>query len=91
VASSASPLLRSMYAQGRIQPLHYGDVAVGSVELSRDFHPVDRSGEPQPTLWLLGALTEGVRHFTHYIPSPKSRIRAFVDAEICARQMLDVA
>ena len=28
---------------------------------------------------MFGVLTEGVRHFTQYIPSPKSRIRAFDD------------
>lgn len=88
---SGSPLLQSLGRRGRLRPLHYGDTAVGSVDLSEDFHPVNDAGEAESRLWVLGALTEGVRYFTHYIPSPKSRIRAFVDAEVCAGQILGAA
>ena len=38
---------------------------------------------------MFGSLTEGIRYFTQYVPSPKSRVRAFVDAEACAEQILD--
>ena len=37
---------------------------------------------------MFGVLTEGVRHFTHYIPSPKSRIRAFEDLGACVAEIL---
>ena len=40
---------------------------------------------------MLGALTEGVRYFTAYIPSPKSRVRAFIDAQACVEQILALA
>ena len=39
----------------------------------------------------LAVLTEGYRHFNHYIPSPKSRIRAFEDLGACVAEMLSEA
>jgi hypothetical protein len=29
-----------------------------------------------------------VRYFTHYVPSPKSRLRAFLDAQRCVEEIL---
>jgi hypothetical protein len=29
-----------------------------------------------------------VRYFTHYVPSPKSRLRAFLDAQRCLEQIM---
>jgi hypothetical protein len=37
---------------------------------------------------MFGVLTEGVRHFTQYIPSPRSRIRAFEDVGACVAEVL---
>jgi len=89
IARSRSPLIRRLSSQGRIQPLRYGDVEVGSIALTNDSHPVGRRADIQDRLWVFGSLTEGVRYFTQYVPSPKSRVRAFVDAEACAEQILD--
>ena len=66
----------------------YGAVNVGSVDLTADAHPIDIDGRPQKRIWMFGVLTEGVRHFTHYIPSPKSRIRAFEDLGACVAEIL---
>ena len=66
-------MLNRLYAKGRLTQLHYGDTAVGSVAISEDFHPYDTEGRLQANLTLLGVLTEGVRYFTHYLPSPRSR------------------
>jgi hypothetical protein len=85
---SRSALLQNLYNSGRICQLHYGPVCVGSVDLSERLNPVSAEGEPQHRLFILGALTEGVRYFTAYIPSPKSRVRAFVDAQACVEQIL---
>lgn len=85
---SSSPLLTNLYQQGRLQQFKYGDTPVGSVALTRDFHPIDRDGRVQQHLSLLGALTEGVRYFTHYLPSPKSRLRVFLDAQRCVEELL---
>jgi uncharacterized NAD(P)/FAD-binding protein YdhS len=85
---SASPLLQNLYRNGRIRELAYGPVKVGSLDLSTDLNPVGQAGEPQRRLFILGALTEGVRYFTAYVPSPKSRVRAFVDAQACVERIL---
>jgi hypothetical protein len=81
-------LLRRLYAKGRLVQLSYGDTAVGSVAISEDFHPYDAEGRLQPHLSLLGVLTEGVRYFTHYLPSPRSRMRAVLDAQACVESVV---
>jgi uncharacterized NAD(P)/FAD-binding protein YdhS len=83
LARSSSPLLSRLYAEGRLAQMTYGDTTVGSVAVSQDFHPFDACGRVQPHLSVLGVLTEGTRYFTHYIPSPRSRIRAVLDAREC--------
>jgi hypothetical protein len=85
---SASPLLRNLVEQGRLTALHYGWRPVGSVGLSEAFHPYNRGGAEQRTLSLLGVITEGVRYFTHYLPSPNSRLRAVLDAQACVEGVL---
>ena len=88
LARSGSPLLNRLYAKGRLTQLSYGDTAVGSVAISEDFHPYDAEGRLQPNLSLLGVLTEGVRYFTHYLPSPRSRLRAVLDAQDCVEGVI---
>jgi hypothetical protein len=88
LARSESPLLTRLYSKGRLSQLSYGDTAVGSVAISEDFHPYDAEGRLQPHLSLLGVLTEGVRYFTHYLPSPRSRLRAVLDAQHCVESIL---
>jgi uncharacterized NAD(P)/FAD-binding protein YdhS len=88
LARSASPLLKHLYAKGRLTQLSYGDTAVGSVAISEDFHPYDAEGRLQPNVSLLGVLTEGVRYFTHYLPSPRSRMRAVLDAQECVEGVI---
>lgn len=85
---SSSQLLTNLYRRGRLQQLKYGDTPVGSVALSEDFHPFDSGGEEQRRLSVFGALTEGTRYFTHYLPSPKSRLRVFLDAQRCVEELL---
>jgi uncharacterized NAD(P)/FAD-binding protein YdhS len=88
ICRSSSSLLRRLWQDGRLQPLSYGDQDVGSVALTENFHPIDAWGEPARRLWVFGSLTEGVRYFTHYVPSPKSRLRAFIDAQHCVEEIL---
>ena len=89
LARSGSPLLNRLYAKGRLTQLSYGDTPVGSVAINEDFHPYDTEGRLQPNLSLLGVLTEGVRYFTHYLPSPRSRLRAVSDAQDCVEAVID--
>jgi hypothetical protein len=81
LAQSSSPLLSRLYAKGRLTQFSYGGTTVGSVSISESFHPFDGEGRIQTSLSLLGVLTEGVRYFTHYLPSPRSRLRAIYDAQ----------
>jgi uncharacterized NAD(P)/FAD-binding protein YdhS len=88
IADSASQLLARLYARGRVSQLRYREVAVGSVDLTPDSHPIDAEGRPQERISMFGVLTEGARHFTHYIPSPRSRMRAFEDVGACVEEIL---
>ena len=88
IDGSASQLLTRLYNQGRVSQFRYGAVTVGSVDLTPDSHPIDIDGRPQERIWMFGVLTEGFRHFNHYIPSPKSRIRAFEDLGACVAEIL---
>jgi uncharacterized NAD(P)/FAD-binding protein YdhS len=81
LARSSSPLLNRLFTKGRLTQFSYGDTSVGSVAISENFHPYDAEGRLQGSLSLLGVLTEGVRYFTHYLPSPRSRLRAVYDAQ----------
>jgi hypothetical protein len=91
IAGSASQLLTHLYNRGRVSQFRYGEVAVGSVDLTPDSHPIDVDGRPQPSISMFGVLTEGVRHFTQYIPSPRSRIRAFEDVGACVEEIVSGA
>ena len=84
VTGSASPLLTNLVRRGRVRPLTFQGTPAGSIDLTEDFHPLDDEGRPEANLWVFGVLSEGVRYFTLYIPSPKSRLRAFLDAQLCA-------
>jgi hypothetical protein len=88
LARSSSPLLSRLYLNGRLTQFSYGTTAVGSVAISQEFHPYDAEGRLQPNLSLLGVLTEGVRYFTHYLPSPRSRMRAVLDAQECVESIV---
>jgi len=88
IAGSASELLTQLYNRGRVSQFRYGEVAVGSVDLTADSHPIDIEGRPQTRISMFGVLTEGVRHFTAYIPSPRSRMRAVEDIGACVADIL---
>lgn len=82
-----SPLLESLRDAGRLRELRLDGEPAGSVDLTRDFHPVNALGHTEHRLWVFGPLTEGVRYYTGYLPSPKDQ-RASRDAAWCVEQML---
>jgi len=88
VERPAGPLIANLVARGRVRPLSFDQATAGSIDLTEDFHPLDKYGRPQRNLWVFGVITEGVRYFTLYVPSPKSRVRAFMDAEACVLEIL---
>jgi uncharacterized NAD(P)/FAD-binding protein YdhS len=79
LARTITPLLRNLRDGNRLRELRVDDVPVGSIELTADFHPVATDGAVQSTLSVFGPLTEGVRYYTGYLPSPKDP-RAHLDA-----------
>lgn len=85
---SESPLVSNLCRSGRLAPHRYGALEVGSVSITEDAHPRDRDGNVHRQLWLFGALTEGVRYFTHYVPSPTRGARAFDEIDSCVREIL---
>jgi homoserine O-succinyltransferase len=87
VGGSSSLLLTNLAGGARVRPMMIEGVSVGSIDLSTDFHPVTDQGN-EPRIWVFGAVTEGARYFNLYLPSPKSRVRAFVDAEVCANAVV---
>ena len=88
LARSSSLLLTRLYSKGRLTQFSYGDTTVGSVAISENFHPYDAEGRLQSSHSLLGVLTEGVRYFTHYLPSPRSRLRAVYDAQATVESII---
>jgi hypothetical protein len=88
LVGSGSPLINNLVAGGRLRQIDYGGLPAGSVDLTEDFHPVNTDGEPERRLWLFGILTEGSRYFTLYIPSPKSRVRAFMDVGVAVDEIM---
>ncbi len=89
VHTSASPMLSALYRKGRVRQFRIDGEDLGSIDLTADFHPIGADGSVERRLWVFGALSEGPRYFTAYIPSPASRVRAFVDAGICSEQILE--
>ncbi len=90
VHASASPMLASLHRKGRVRQFRIDGEDLGSIDLTAEFHPIGSDGRVQERLWVFGALSEGPRYFTAYIPSPASRVRAFVDAGLCCEQILEV-
>lgn len=88
IDGSASQLLARLYRRGRVSQFRYGAVTVGSVDLTADSHPIDLDGHVQTRIWMFGVMTEGIRHFTQYIPSPRSRIRAFEEIGACVAEIV---
>ena len=81
LARSSITTPESPLYEGSSDPVQLRRHMVGSVAISGDFHPFDAEGRMQSNLSMLGVLTEGVRYFTHYLPSPRSRLRAVYDAQ----------
>jgi len=86
---STSPLLRQLFTDGRVRQFQVDGEELGSIDLTDDFHPLQADGVPGKRLWVFGALSEGVRYYTAYLPSPSSRVRAFEDAQVCAETVLE--
>jgi uncharacterized NAD(P)/FAD-binding protein YdhS len=88
VSRTTSRLIANLARAGRLRAFRPNEAGEG-VDVDRHAHPLDRQNRSAQRLWVLGPLTEGARYFTHYLPSPKSRYRAFEDAEACVGALLE--
>jgi homoserine O-succinyltransferase len=88
LGGTGSPLLANLLRRGRLRPLTFDGTAAGGIDIDEEFHPLDGHGKAAERLWIFGVLSEGARYFTLYIPSPKSRSRAFLDAEVLADRVV---
>jgi hypothetical protein len=80
VDRSQSPLLLQLLEDGRIRPSK-GCIKGAGIAVNQLGHPRNMHDEVDRNITVLGPLTEGSRYFTYYAPSPKSRFRAFLDAD----------
>ncbi len=55
---------------------------------STSWSPIDIEGRPHLSVSMFGVVTEGIRHFTAYIPSLRGRMRTFEDVGACVRELL---
>jgi uncharacterized NAD(P)/FAD-binding protein YdhS len=82
----SSVLLNNLFRSGRFKRLN--SEVNGGIEINAAFNPISQSKESQPLLYVLGLITEGSRNLNLYIPSPESRLRAFLDADNCAADIV---
>lgn len=87
VDKSQSPLLMQLLEDGRIRPSK-SNIKGAGIDVDRLGHPRNRRGITESNISVLGPLTEGSRYFTYYAPSPKSRFRAFLDADAAVGALL---
>jgi uncharacterized NAD(P)/FAD-binding protein YdhS len=87
VDRSASPLLASLHARGRIRPFGRNSRLVPGIDLDSDHHPLDADGNPDRRVWALGPLCEGVTFYNNLVPSPDMWSRPVYDAHRCVAAM----
>jgi len=89
LSNTSSAILIDLMQQGRVKPYDVDDPS-GGIDFNERFHPINRFNLPENRLYVLGLLTDGKRNFNLYIPSPRSRARAFMDANQCVQDMIDI-
>jgi uncharacterized NAD(P)/FAD-binding protein YdhS len=74
-----SDFIRSATEVGFLRPFRL-DIELDGVDVDKQCHPINRVGQPEKSMWVLGPLAEGATYYNHYIPSSGSFSRAFSDA-----------
>ncbi|MGH3682239.1 MAG: FAD/NAD(P)-binding protein [Natronosporangium sp.] len=87
VARSASPLLTALHRSGWIRPHHPADGYLQGIDVCADQHPIDAHGRPEPRVWVLGPLCEGVTYYNNALPWTESFSRPAFDAHRCVAAM----
>lgn len=87
VTETGSALVRSLAEHGLIRSI--GDTSIVSgIDLNRSCNPLTNSGHSAKNVWVLGPLAEGACYYNHYISSPGSPSRLFMDAHRVANSIL---
>ncbi len=89
VSASANPVVRQLHDAGRLRAVRRLDVELGA-DVDGGGHAIDVHGRAQPTLVVLGPLTEGSSYYNHYVTSPRSPSRATADADRATRSALSL-
>jgi len=85
---SGPDLVTNLRARGILRPHGTRDSASGVVDVDERMHPRDRQGRPNPRIWLLGPICEGVTFYTHVLPRPGARSDCVVDAHRAVTELL---
>jgi FAD-NAD(P)-binding len=74
-----TPLLRNMTARGTLATTRSCG-AVDGIHVSASGNAIGLDGVLDSQIWLFGPPAEGATYYNHYVPSPGSPSRAYVDA-----------
>ncbi|NRR32962.1 FAD/NAD(P)-binding protein [Oxalobacteraceae bacterium] len=85
--TDVSPLSRNLLRRGLVRPYLNGNYHPGGIDIDADSHPLDASGLPLATLWVLGYPVEGAHYYTHALPRPLMASRQVRDADRCVSAM----
>ncbi|HJQ03013.1 MAG TPA: FAD/NAD(P)-binding protein [Jatrophihabitans sp.] len=88
VASSASPLINSLYRKGWIRPLKAGSRLLAGIDIDPDQHPVAADGQADQRIWVLGPICEGATFYNNLVPSPGCYSRPVHDAHRCVTALM---
>ncbi len=82
-----SPLMHNLTASGIIRPFINHGYHPGGLDVDNNQHPLNRHGQAQKTLWVLGNPAEGANFYTYVLPRPLVNSRFLVDAGRCVIDM----
>lgn len=82
-----SPLMRNITASGIVRPFMNGSYHPGGLDIDVHQHPLNRLGESQRSIWILGNPAEGANFYTYVLPRPFVNSRFLVDAGRCVGDM----
>lgn len=89
VDDSASPLVVALHARGHIRSFRPVPGRSWGIDIDPDHHPLNRRGEPDRQVWVLGTLCEGRTYYTNLVPFPEGFCRPVFDAHRCVAGALE--
>ncbi|MVA59578.1 FAD/NAD(P)-binding protein [Agrobacterium vitis] len=87
--STNSLLLRDLLRLGIIRSVPSLPTGPGGLEINHRNNPIGRNGIATLNIWVVGPIVEGSTYYNHYVSSPGSPSRLFMDAHRIASAALD--